>query len=271
MQWSAQHSPRQPAATEMPSAGLATPGGPPRFPQKQVCLRLCWEGAQDSRSHLAERPEWCLDLNTQQSPAAPAHRTRAGGKRVRSWGGWTPADSPHTCSARVFPDVSDPGRRLWVSPGASYREEPRAQTRQGRAKVTAAPGTAWARGLHPLPQAKPSLFLSLSVPLGLPSSLSLLLHFPPSLLSLPLIHTHTRAYSSDLDKDHEAVIVSPSRFWADTHSESRAVWANRPLPWAPGCPSLKHQTSQVGSRQTPGHCCIAGPVLGAWSVTILGG
>ena len=186
------------------------------------------------------------------------------------WGG-TPADSPHTCSARVFPDVSDPGRRLSVSPGASYREEPRAQTRQGRAKVTAAPGTAWARGLHPLPQAKPSLFLSLSVPMGLPSSLSLLLHFPPSLLSLPLMHTHTRAYSSDLDKDHEAVIVSPSCFWADTHSESRAVWANRPLPWAPGCPSLKHQTSQVGSRQTPGHCCVAGSVLGAWSVTILGG
>ena len=84
-------------------------------------------------------------------------------------------------------------------------------------------------------------------------------------------HTQTRACSSDLDKDHEAVIVSPSCFWADTHSESRAVWANRPLPWAPGCPSLKHQTSQVGSRQTPGHCCIAGSVLGAWSVTNLGG
>ena len=90
MQWSAQHSPRQPATTEMPSAGLATPGGPPRFPQKQVCLRLCWEGAQDRRSLLAERPEWCLDLNTQQSPAAPAHRTRAGGKRVRSLRGGGP-------------------------------------------------------------------------------------------------------------------------------------------------------------------------------------
>ena len=169
--------------------------------------------------------------------------------------------------------MSDPGRRLWVSPGASYREGPRAQTRQGRAKVTAAPGKSWARGLHPLPQAKPSLVLSPSLCLWV----SLPLSAPPLPSTFALspshahTHTHTRACSSDLDKDHEAVIVSPSRFWADTHSESRAVWANRPLPWAPGCLSLKHQTSQVGSWQTPGHCCVAGSMLGAWSVTILGG
>ena len=86
-----------------------------------------------------------------------------------------------------------------MSPRASYREGTRAQTRQGRAKVTAPPGTSWARGLHPLPQAKPSLFLSPSPCLWVSLPLFLLLPSPPPLLSLSLslthIHTGTCAYT----------------------------------------------------------------------------
>ena len=170
-----------------------------------------------------------------------------------------------------------------MSPRASYREGPRAQTHQGRAKVTAPPGTSWARGLHPLPQAEPSVFLSPSPCLWVSLPLFLLLPSPPPLLSLSLTHihtgarayththTHVRACSSDMDKNHEAVIVSPSRFRADMHSESRAVWAIGSSPRAPGHPSLKPQMSQVGSWQAPSHCGVMGSVLGAWSVTVLGG